>query len=274
MNCILINLASQPARRERVEANFAKAGNGNWVLSHLNAIDATQVANAGVEGRITPPEKGCFLSHLAAIEAARQMPGPTLVVEDDVLFGEKTFPAVDAVLNGAANLDWDLMFTDICVPDVHTMIRMYLLRRQLAATQELQIIPLDKVIFAGSTSYLVNARSKEKMLALLTENPALDAPYDLTLRKLAYQSRLKAFVIFPFVTSLAPAADASQIQTRDDIRIADLAWNAFRRTVWWEASVAEGVRNLDRIASDYFDPECLAFTRILSCVLAAKFKEK
>jgi GR25 family glycosyltransferase involved in LPS biosynthesis len=274
MNCILINLASQPARRERVESNFAQTRTGQWVLSHLDAVDAGEAATAAVPGRISPPEKGCFLSHLAALHAARQMPGHTLIVEDDVLFGERTFPAIDAALNTVDHLDWDIMFTDICVPDVHTMIRMFLLRRELAGRQELKVIPLENLIFAGSTAYLVNAGSKDKLLGLLTATPALDAPYDLTLRKLAYQSRLKVWVIFPFVTSLSSAAESSQIQAGDDTRIADLAWNAFRRTMWAEASPAEGISNLDAIADSYFDPECIAFSRILSCMLAAKFKAR
>jgi hypothetical protein len=154
------------------------------------------------------------------------------------------------------------------------MIRLYLLRRELADRQKLKLLPLQRVPFAGATAYLINAHSKDKVLALLAEKPLLDAPYDLALRQLVYQSRLKALVTFPFLTSLSPAADVSQIQPGDETKIADLAWNAFRRTMWGEGSVREAVRSLDRIANDYFDPECQVFSRILSCMLAVNFKPK
>jgi GR25 family glycosyltransferase involved in LPS biosynthesis len=274
MKCILITLESQPARREQVEANFRSVGHAGWELTCMPAVDAGQVVKSAVAGRLSPSEKGCFLSHMVALQLSHPSPEHNLIVEDDVLLGEKTFSTIDAALNLAANSEWDLLFTDVVVPDARTMISLYASRKQLIARQEFKLVPLKSIPFAGSTAYLVNARSKEKLLKLLTEHAPLDMPYDLVLRKLVYQSRLSGFVIFPFATSLSAFADASQIQGNENTKIADMAWNAFRRLVWAERSLPEATANLDRISSDFFDPECRVFARILSCLLSANFQPK
>lgn len=274
MNCILISLESQPARRERVEANFRGVDHRGWELTHLKAVDTEQVAKSAIQGRLAAPEKGCFLSHLVAMQSTRASAEHLLLVEDDVLFGARTFPAIDAALNMAASLDWDLMFTDVCVPSVHAMVNLYWLRRELALKNESKLVPLNSIPFAGSTAYLVNGKSKEKLITLLTENPALDVPYDLTLRRLVQQSRLTGFIIFPFPTSLSSLADVSQIQGNEATKVADMAWNAFRRLVWAEGSAGNATANLDLISDQFFDPECKAFTRILSCMLSANFQPK
>jgi GR25 family glycosyltransferase involved in LPS biosynthesis len=276
MDCILINLATQPSRRERVEANFRNVDRKGWKLSCLKAVDVQQVISSSIKGRLTDPEKGCFLSHLVAINSSRNLSGHTMIVEDDVCFGQKTFATIDLALQAAANngWNWDIMFTDVVVPDLHAMVELYRLRKGLVLHNEMKLLSLKSVVFAGSTAYLVNAASKDKLLGLLTENAALDVPYDLTLRRLVRQDRLIGFVIFPFPTSLSSFADASTIQTADATRITDATWNAFRRMVWSERSVKEATSNLDLINDSFFDPECQAFTKILSCMLSANFQPK
>jgi GR25 family glycosyltransferase involved in LPS biosynthesis len=274
MKCILISLESQPARRERVEANFRAIDHAGWEMTYLKAVDAEQVAKSAVQGRLAPAEKGCFLSHLVAMQSTRESTEPILLVEDDVLFGARSFSAIDAALQSAAHTEWDILFTDVCVPSVHAMVNLYWLRRQLTVANETKLVPLSSVPFAGSTAYLVNGKSKDKLIGLLTENAALDVPYDLTLRRLVQQSRLTGFVIFPFPTTLSSLADVSQIQRNQATKVADMAWNAFRRLVWAERSVEDATANLDRISDDFFDPECKAFTRILSCMLSSNFQPK
>jgi GR25 family glycosyltransferase involved in LPS biosynthesis len=240
----------------------------------MSAVSVQQVADSGVKGRSTPPEKGCYLSHLIAIQAAPQLAGHTMIVEDDVLFGEQSFQAIDVALDLAANSDWDIIYTDACIPVARSMVELYTLRKTLAPTNEIQLVPLDKLVFAGSTAYIVNAQSKEKLLGLLTGKPTLDLPYDLTLRQLVYDKRLKGFVAFPFPTSLSAFADVSQIQCEDAGKIADIAWNAFRRFAWWEGSARAATADLDRIQDSFFDPDCKAFGKILSCMMSSKFIEK
>jgi hypothetical protein len=170
--------------------------------------------------------------------------------------------------------DWDILFTDLIIPDVHTMIDLYRLRKELVLRNEVRLLSLKNVVFGGATAYLVNAAAKDKLLSLFPENAALDMPYDLCLRQLIHQGHLRGFAIFPFPTSLSPLADASTIQTADATRIADAAWNAFRRMIWSERSLGEATSNLDQIDDGFFDPECRAFAKILSCLLSANFQSK
>jgi len=58
------------------------------------------------------------------------------------------------------------------------------------------------MVFAGSTAYLVNAKSRQKIYDLLDAVQEIDIPYDLYLRHLVHSSALKGFSLFPFVTSL------------------------------------------------------------------------
>jgi GR25 family glycosyltransferase involved in LPS biosynthesis len=274
MQCILINLDDQPERRQKVEANFAETCTSNWTMGRMSAINAQQVDTSEVKGRLTAPEKGCFLSHLIAINASRQLVGHTMIVEDDVLFGEQSFVAIDKALELASGCEWDIIFTDVCVPDIRTMVEMYTLRKQLAKENQLRLIGLDGIVFGGSAAYIINAQSKDKLLALLTEKQALDLPYDLALRRLVFDKRLQGFVVFPFPTSLSAFADASQIQHEDTTKIADVAWNAFRRLVWIGGSACVAAADLDAIPESFFDPECRAFAKILSCMLSSNFEAK
>jgi GR25 family glycosyltransferase involved in LPS biosynthesis len=208
------------------------------------------------------------------MESCRNHPCHTLLVEDDVLFGAKTFSSIEVALKSISENDWDIMFTDVCVPNMDTMLQMYFLRRQLPAGQ-LSILKLDNTLpFGGSTAYLVNRKSIDKILSILKAIPSLDLPYDLTLRQLFNQSRLNGVVVFPFLTSLTESADVSQIQCVDPSQMADLIWNAFRRFIWAERSLDTAAATLDRIDPDYLDQECNIFSKILSCMLSSKFKPK
>jgi GR25 family glycosyltransferase involved in LPS biosynthesis len=274
MQCILINLDSQPDRRRRVEENFAACARGEWTLSRLSAVDTVQVTRSQTQGRISLPEKGCFLSHLVAIDKSREIPGHAMVVEDDVLFHEHSFDAIEAAVRLASQQEWDILFTDVCVPHIPSMLELFGLRRQLSASGGSCLVPLDKIVFAGSTAYIVNAGSKDKLSRVLSEGGALDNPYDLTIRHLVYNKQLKGFVAFPFPTSLSDAADDSQIQSDQSKKIADIAWNAFRRLAWLGGSPTSARDRLDRIPDSYFDTESQVFTKILGCMLSTNYVAK
>lgn len=274
MECILINLDSQPERHQQVEENFSKYKGSDWHLHRISAVNIEQVKQSQVQGLIAPPEKGCFMSHLVALNLSRQVPGHVMIVEDDVLFGPRSFEAIETAVNLAEGHDWDILFTDICVPHMQTMLEMYSLRKQLMQGNHCQLVPLEKIVFAGSTAYLVNGKSKDKLIQLLTEKPALDLPYDLTLRQLVYNRRLKGFVAFPFPTSLSNWADDSQIQHEQSKKVADVAWNAFRRLTWLGGSPTVATDTLKVVQDSYFDSECQAFTKILGCMLSTNFVPK
>jgi Glycosyltransferase involved in LPS biosynthesis len=274
MQCILINLDNKPERFQQVKENFERWSPAEWSLCRQSAVGIEQVISANVPGRSSLPEKGCFLSHLVAINRSRQSTGHLMIVEDDVLFSEKSFEAIESALSLASNHAWDILFTDICVPHMPTMLDLYSIRKGLVLDGKLSLVPLDKIVFAGSTAYIVNEASKEKFHQIFSEFKTLDVPYDLAIRSLVYQKRLNGFVIFPFPTSLSEFADDSQIQCNQSQKVADIAWNAFRRLVWLGGSTEVAREKIDQIDESYFDAECQVFTKVLACMISSNFVSK
>jgi GR25 family glycosyltransferase involved in LPS biosynthesis len=234
MECIYINLASAIDRRNTIETNFQACMKPDWTLSRFAAIDADYVKNQNILGRAKPAEKACLLSHKTLI-GSKMADGKTFfILEDDATFGVRTCNLVDMILHRNQNLDWDILFTDVCIPEMTTMFELLKYRRNLGAEKiEIAVMDLSETVFAGSTAYLVNAKSRQKIYDLLDAVREIDIPYDLYLRHLIHSSALKGFSLFPFVTSLSDFSEASQIRSMD-ITTLDITWNMFRKMIWVE----------------------------------------
>ena len=101
MKCVYINLDSAQARREAIEANFARHAAPGWTLRRFAALDAAHVESKPVPGKATPQERACFASHRAVIAESQADEGHLFVLEDDSLFCARTCRLVDKAL--AAN---------------------------------------------------------------------------------------------------------------------------------------------------------------------------
>ena len=99
MECRYINLESAVARRETLEASFALSARPGWRLDRWPATTAAQVEADGVQGRLPPAHKACFLSHRALITANAASPGHLMVLEDDSQFCVRTCTLVDQILS-------------------------------------------------------------------------------------------------------------------------------------------------------------------------------
>lgn len=246
MKCFYINLDSAVERRAAIESNFSAVRKDGWDLTRLAAFDADYVNRHKIAGRLKPAEKACFLSHKKIIAENRESHEPLFIVEDDVLFGRRTFSLVEKFLERREELKWDLLYTDVCIPQVGAMADLISLRHQLVAKNEVRCIDLKPLPFAGGTAYIVNPKSKNKIHDLLDPYIELDIAYDLYLRKLIRESRLNGFVLFPFVTSLSQHAQSSLIQS-DKTSRTDLVWNLYRQLVWLEADPAQCKALIDYI---------------------------
>lgn len=276
MDCIYINLAQASGRRERLEHNFTQCRqDSGWALHRFNAVDVAHVRQQGVEGGLRDSEKACFLSHQAVI--ARQASGAAtcMVVEDDVQFGHRTFAAVDKFLavSQQSQMAWDLVFTDICVPLAENMVQLIRLRQQLQASNRTQMLDLKHLVFGGATAYIVNGASVGKLHALLQESQRLDVAYDIYLRQLIHAGKLKAFCLFPFLTTLSADAEASQIQA-SGTQMTDLIWNTFRRLVWHERQVDQVDAEVQAIREQCLDDESEKIGVILGALLSKAFVPK
>jgi GR25 family glycosyltransferase involved in LPS biosynthesis len=64
----------------------------------LDAVDAA--AGARIYGKLRSEEKACFLSHRATIAKSIELPGHTMILEDDALFGASSVALIDCALAG------------------------------------------------------------------------------------------------------------------------------------------------------------------------------
>lgn len=273
MDCVYINLASRPDRRDHLENNFGKNRRPGWALSRFDAVDAAWIEAAGIRGTAKPAEKGCFVSHRRAIRQHLSSDGPLMVLEDDVLFGAKTCETIDESLAKLRESDWDIIFTDICVPSVGTWPDLVRQRRRYEQTKGMQLLGLDRLHFAGATSYILNPRSKRLLAGLLDGVTQIDTAYDLYLRFLIQQGRLRGFVLFPFVTSIADLAEQSSIQSADGASV-DVILNWFRRSVWAERDLDMAAAHSAALRDGYGSPEAAVFSGLFEAMLSDRLQVK
>lgn len=218
MRCVFINLDEATERRAAVERSFAASAPAGCRLERFAAVPAAQAQRE--PGSLSGSAKGCFLSHLAVIEQ-HTTDEVLFVAEDDVRFSPYALSTAPQLL--APGLD--LLFTDVIVGDPTMWLRLARLRAGLKAEGKFRVLDLSAFSFAGATAYLVNRGAAARIAAALRELGDLNAPYDIALRSLVHSRKISAAAVFPFVTSLAPSAESSQIA---DAGLTDLVSNAYR----------------------------------------------
>lgn len=274
MQCHYINLDQAVLRREVIEKNFAMHKNDAWSLTRIPAIDKNYIERHEVPGKSRPGEKACFLSHKLAIKNNIHAQAPYMVMEDDVEIGPSTCQCIDGFLSQASKgLDWDIIFTDILVPGAQTMTELVRLRQSIIKKREIQLINLARFPFAASAAYIVNPKSSLKIFEFLDATKAFDAPYDMILRKLVHDGKLKAFCLFPFLTTLSDYSEDSSIQLSDSIAT-DFIWNTFRKLIWIDRDVEKVRPLLARIDLELCDDESRLFAPLFAAQSSSAFKIK
>jgi GR25 family glycosyltransferase involved in LPS biosynthesis len=242
--CVFINLPAAAGRRASVEASFPAAQASGWTLRRFEALGPADVAATG--GALTPTEKACFASHRAALAQHLDGDDPVLIVEDDAVFSPQTFAVLDGMLAQAG--DWDLLYTDAALCDFNLMVHLASRRDGLAERGEYVAVDLAGRSLFGATAYAVKGAAKARLHAALAAAEQLDQPYDLFLRDLIHSGVFRAAVAFPFLTTLAPAADASQIQA-SDTAVFDATLNAYRRLMYVDRDLGQCRLDAERLAA-------------------------
>ena len=266
MKAFYINLDRATDRREDLEASFSNCANLNWQLSRFRAIDATDCA--AVPGTVKPAEKACFLSHAAVIASQAGTSDNFLVLEDDARFGPNTFPALERLLTITKGDEWDILFTDVIIAKPTAMAEVVTLRNKLKSLGNLITLDLMKVPFGGTTSYLVNCRSVHKLAAFLKPT-SFDLPYDIFLRALIEQGKIKAHVTFPFLTTVASGTSSLQDASIERTR---LILDTFRRMVWIHGDAFDPSSDLEIIKKD-INNRLLDYGLLWAALIDPTFKE-
>ena len=90
MDFLYINLEGRADRRASLEKNFQDINSRQWRIHRIDAVDVNFVVSNRVEGRLREAEKACFVSHIRAVEKAKECSGPVMIAEDDIWFGKNS----------------------------------------------------------------------------------------------------------------------------------------------------------------------------------------
>ena len=267
MECFYINLASATERRERIERSFASNRKPGWSLTRVDAITTDNVEKHQVPGRIRAAEKACLLSHTLALGLNKGSGQPFLVLEDDAEFGPETCFAIEAAAEKAKHLgNWDLIFTDVITPMPQDMMRLAIERMRYKSNSAPSLLSLRGMCFAGTTAYLVNPNSVDRLYNSLKELSSMELPYDLLLRNWVSSGQVFAYAAFPFLTTVRVGPQDSSVQLKGDYK-ANLAWDSFRRSMWIHASSEDTHANLSHLANQIESPSALSIALSLAIAL-------
>lgn len=269
-----INLDEAVERRNAIEANFAATLPIHlpWHLKRFAAISAQDNQVKTFEGWPSDQEKACLLSHYSLLMQVCASGDYHWIVEDDIHFSKRTFDVVATYLELHKEIDWDILFTELTVRSAPFMLELFA-QRQSTTDGEIKTLNLEHIPFASAGSYIVNPKSKDKIMAMLMTHDLRNSIWDLFLSDCVSSKKLKAFVTIPFVTELSAHSINSQIVT-NQTNSTDLLLYAFRNLMGFSINVDAAEQCLDKIDSAYFDKQSSCFGRIMSGMLTQNFLKK
>jgi GR25 family glycosyltransferase involved in LPS biosynthesis len=269
MNTYFINLARATDRRTALEENFRSMAPASATLTRVDAVDSKFVQALGLSGKIRPNEIACLLSHRQAIAASLAEAGPSLIVEDDALFGPSTFEQV-ARLPELHDDTTDLIFLSAMLGPLSSYVGAIFLHRALIKERKVVTHDLVRIPFSGADAYIVKRPAKEKLLRLIDQLKTYDVHYDLLLRHWVHSGALRAVLAFPFLTMLSPLADVSTNGNTDETTSGYLA---LRRLLALDAGHYPGeiLASIDRIDASFYTREATDFAKAVRCLLSSRF---
>jgi GR25 family glycosyltransferase involved in LPS biosynthesis len=211
MTCY-INLDARTDRRLSMEERLKAA------LPRLSFFRLPALEGDDRKSNLSRAELGAFLSHAEAIKTAGE-DGPTLVLEDDVIFAKHLQNYLGKIIGHlkAQSGDWDILFLSQMV-DISNVSAIY---KALTRKEELQknsdnipklaILDCKSIYASGASAYIVNPLSKQKLLALIQayEKIGYPLPIDLCFKQLIDRDLIKAKFTLPHLTGLVGLEDSS-----------------------------------------------------------------
>ena len=264
-----INLEDQPERRRLIEENFRLHGRG-VELKRVPAFDVDHVRRSGIEGRITDPEKACFLSHRQAIETSLADSSHALILEDDAQISPRSIEILNRLI-AHAGASLDLLFAEACVVSIYDMFNFFGFRRHLKRHDRVELVELKGMNFGGAVGYVVMNHAKKGLLERLNAPAPLDVPYDIWLAQTVSDGRMRASLSLPFLVSMSAESDVTSIQFERDPTMIQ-CWGAFRRLMFidFDESAEDPTLALRRTAADFPDRNAEYFSDILKVMLAER----
>jgi GR25 family glycosyltransferase involved in LPS biosynthesis len=258
-----INLASQEDRRDFLEQNIQAHNRLDWPCTRIDAVnkDSAQVMEAKYDSSLRHGEIACFLSHRNAIELSLSAESHALILEDDAMFFQHTQSMIVHAIRSMAEDQWDIMVADMCITGTKDMLDHFDWKNKNKGKMEVR--DLQPVWFCGSSAYIVNRHSKNKLLELLDQHGTPTWPFDLLVREWIWKGDLKGHYVFPFPITLSHFAQTSQIQP-DNILMRDMLWISFRKLICAASEPDEANQWLNALPDAHWDAEALTLARIIA----------
>ena len=214
-----INMDRSVERRSVLEAQFAALGCSDR-YARFPAVDGQSLDRT--RSSLTAGECGCFESHYRCIKESMGDDRPLHIVEDDVVFGPRTLPALDQVIGDAFGRG-EMVFTDLFVRGELVTIQLLMNYYRLSGALEartggqapwprfVNFLDLKSISFAGSASYFLRNDAKPRMLSLMERELAAGptVPVDIFFHRVIHDGEITACCTLPFLTSVDPAAIVS-----------------------------------------------------------------
>lgn len=231
-----INLADSLSRREAIERQLQRL-QVRERYRRFEAIRGESVASR-VETTLSAGQLGCWLSHLAIWRQAQAAAEHVHVLEDDVALT----PLLSQVLEQMQldDTSWDLLFTDVYFhppPTPEQFVQLCQARTAFLERQKISLIDLRSLAFTGTTSYLVNRNSLERLESLLAGGWRRNQTIDVAIQEHVRRGELRARLVFPFLSTLHPEHETSTAGMQGP---ATPALNAFRQA-WFYAADPQAI---------------------------------
>ena len=255
---LYINLDRSPERRRNMEEQLAAFGLQD-IYARFPAVDGKTTPFP--QSPLKPGEIGVFLSHRHALEQARTRAQCVHILEDDALLT----PHLPSVIGDAVRMNlfdrYDFLFTDSIV-NCHLGL-MKSLRKDFDSIKfpesgrtfrlsDLKLIDLARVFFASFQSYVVGAKSIEKVIALYDQEIAngLKTPVTSSSNSRCLRANCARPAFFPS----SPAA-ASKMSSRAPSPIKASAWDAPPRLSWRCCAICFSLDAIWTMRSGYSIPQ-------------------
>lgn len=273
MKCFCLNFENSAELWPLVKADFARLAPSSWQLERILAVGSREALRRRIPGDLPAEEKARFLSHVDLLEEHAGAPAPFAIMEDDILIGPNSCLTItNSVAFIDRGVEWDILFTDLCITQIGQMADMAGLRRQLMTAGRTRLLDPKGTQFSSSTAYIVHPRAIPKILAATKEQGGFDLAYDVFLRNLVNAGRLNARFIFPFATSVRDKAGVENAAASDEAR-AEIVLSTYRRMAWRDGSVEPLLPQLADI-SKTLDVEAKAFAILWAAMADPSFKAR